>query len=224
MTGDITFTEVMEMGDEEMTITNTWVAADECGNQAQAVQVLAAIVNSDLNCGIITEEEIRCNSHGNIVLSEVTGGNGPFTYEWNIEGKDCQIQGGQGTESIEIYIGFNTATVSLQVTDANDCISYTEQVIECLTKGQGTQGLLINNISPNPAEFATEMDIISDIDQVIDYQVVNVLGAIIHDKKMDVVRGSNPLTLDLSAYASGSYFIKITNGESTDLKKFMKIK
>jgi len=222
MSSSITFTEVMDMGDDLMTITNTWMAVDECGNQAAAVQVLAAIVNSDLTCNIEAAEEIRCNTHANIVSAAVEGGDGPFTYEWSIEGTDCQIQGGQGTEEIEVYVGFNTAVISLQVIDANNCVSFSERILDCTTKGEPSLG--IGNLTPNPTSQAFELLVKSSRDQTMNYQIVDVLGRVSLQNSTEVQRGDNMMTFDVEDYPGGTYFVKITDGESTVTRKFMKIK
>ncbi|GLR16099.1 T9SS type A sorting domain-containing protein [Portibacter lacus] len=227
MSGSITFTEIEDMTDDIMTITNTWYAQDECGNVSQAVQTLASIVNSDLATTIETEENIRCNSHQNIVTADVTGGQAPFTYEWTIQGKDCQIQGGQGTETIEIYVGFHTVNLTLQVTDANNCITFSEKIIECLTKGEldgEIETLAIEEITPNPSVESFELNVYSAFDQNINYQIVNPLGQLVKNQNADVIKGLNSLMIDVNDFPGGTYYIKVTDGESTDLKKFMKIK
>ena len=232
-TGNMSVTHDMEMTDDLMTITNTWRAVDECGNVTLAIQELSAIINSNLACEINKEDDILCNSHQNVLTSIVTEGVAPFAYEWTIEGKDCQIQSGQGTESINIYVGFHDIVVGLTVTDANGCASYCETEILCIPKGKildraienTYEGAInISSIAPNPAVDQIQFSILSEKKQHIDYSIINSMGAKIYNHSLAITAGESLINVDISNYASGAYFLQVNDSNSSDTKRFIKIK
>jgi hypothetical protein len=232
MNGTIIFTEEEEMDDEIMVITNTWTAMDACGNVTTAVQELSAIVNSDLSVSISAPSSIKCNSHNNLVEAIVEGGEGPFTYEWEIEGNECFIYGGQGTQTIDIYVGFQTVTVRVKVTDANACETTAEYEIICISKGSLDRSsefdydgeIFISSLAPNPTSDKIVFTVLSDESERIEYTLLNAMNEKIAIGQIDALQKENDITLNVSDYPSGIYYIRIDNGLSTDIKRFIKIK
>ena len=231
--GSISFSDDIEMTDDKMTIVNTWTAMDECGNVTLAIQELSALTNSTFACEIEKEDDILCNSHHNILTSIVSDGTGPYTYEWTIEGNDCQIQSGQGTESISIYVGFNDVVVKLTVTDASGCVSFCETEIFCIPKGRSLSrageyiyegAIAISSISPNPAIDHMQFSILSEKEQHINYSILNSIGAKVFDNSLDIIAGESTINIDLSNYPSGAYFMRVNDKISSDMKRFIKIK
>jgi hypothetical protein len=117
---------------EEYIVTRTWVATDACGNTSTAVQTINWIPDTFTECIIMLPESVECNSHGVAISSEVPGGIGPITYEWETIGEDCFIQSGQGTPEIMIYVGWSEVDIILRVTDAYGCVSACKITLPCL--------------------------------------------------------------------------------------------
>ncbi|NUO00581.1 MAG: T9SS type A sorting domain-containing protein [Saprospiraceae bacterium] len=132
--GTVTYSETIVPGGSpgEFIVTRTWVATDACGNTATYVQHITWIPDTFLECAIILPESVECNTHGVVISSEVTGGLGPITYNWQIVGEKCFIQGGQGTSEIIIYVGWSTVKIILTVTDAYGCASMCMILLPCV--------------------------------------------------------------------------------------------
>ena len=130
----ITYTEVIKPGQTvgEFTVVRTWVATDHCENTSTDVQIITWIPDSYLECAIILPDVVECNSHGIVISSDVRGGTAPYTYEWQIVGEKCFIQGGQNTPEIEIYIGWADVKIILTVTDSFGCVSMCMVTLDCL--------------------------------------------------------------------------------------------
>jgi hypothetical protein len=209
------------------------MATDACGNQTQAVQQISAIINSDLACEIEPEDDIKCNSHQNLIVGKVNGGDGPYTYEWSIDGYDCFIQNGQNNDSLYIYVGFYDVTVRLKVTDANGCESECEYFISCVPKStpilrEVDQNILdpevyISALSPNPTSDQILLTINSSADQPVNYSIMDAMGQLISSSMQDVKSGLNEVKIDVNRLPPGAYIIKIDNNEISDLKRFIKI-
>ncbi len=231
MSGSIAFIQSEEMINGIMVMTNIWTATDACGNVTQVLQQLTEIVHSDLSSSISAANDILCNSHNNLVTANTEGGEGPFSYEWTIESKDCQIQGGQGTKSIEVYVGFHSTIVKLKVTDANQCESYSEYEINCIAKGGINRSenyplegeIFISNISPNPTADRIVMSIISHDAATIQYTILNTMNERILTNKVNITESESNIIVDVNDFSPGIYYILIDNGRSTDIKRFMKI-
>ncbi|WP_235298409.1 T9SS type A sorting domain-containing protein, partial [Portibacter marinus] len=231
MTGTITLTEVMDMVDDKITITNVFTATDVCGNQTLAIQELSALVSSDIACDIDRDKQISCNSHGNVLTAVVTEGTAPYQYEWTIEGKDCQIQTGQGTESIEVYVGFTKVVVGLTVTDANGCITNCETIINCNDKGEikarsieELDRIEVTGLNPNPASDRITLEAFSTKTQNAKYHIVTTTDQKLTTQSIELSEGMNAVEINISQLTPGVYFLQVENGTQNEVKRFVKIR
>jgi hypothetical protein len=169
-----------------------------------------------------------------VLTANVTGGEGPYTYQWEIEGKDCQIQAGQNTPSIEIYVGFSDVKVTLLVTDSKDCVTECEIDISCISKGQvidvrsidteEVNEVKITTLMPNPASEKVTFTVHSDTQQNMNYSLVNMMNQKILTNNTTLEVGENKIDLNINEFESGIYYILVENGESSDIKRFIKVR
>ena len=73
----------------------------------------------------------------------------------------------------------------------------------------GLDNNLKNSLFPNPNNGAFTMKYFSDRADVFDFKIINSLGKIILNKKIQVIKGENQIEFNIHSLVSGSYFIVI---------------
>jgi hypothetical protein len=247
---DVVYTEVITNGETtgHFIITRTWVATDACGNTAKGVQHITWIPDTFLECEILQPEPIECNSHGVLILSNVTGGTGPMSYEWRIVGEKCFIQGGQGTPELLIYMGWSEVKIILTVTDSFGCVSMCMMFLDCLDPSEMSlvdmpelldldeaadtvvpeiilaspdhQGGSIRNISlwPIPAKGMVNLSFESVGEEEVKFSFYNLLGRVVLTDKVNAVKGMNTQSFDVSNLQPGSYLLQMQSQKEILLK------
>jgi hypothetical protein len=76
-----------------------------------------------------------------------------------------------------------------------------------------------NFVSPVPSQDFVNISFRSPTDQNYKLQVVNMKGEIVHTAEVEARIGSTDITLDLSNWAAGFYFIRLTGGDNSILEK-----
>jgi hypothetical protein len=168
----------------------------------------------------------------------VTGGYAPLTYEWEVIGEKCFIQGGQGTPEIFVYIGWEDVKIILTVTDRFGCVSMCMDILRCdpvqsSNLSQGDQTTFELNIQtlepvldtqvdllsgtdlteltvwPNPASGSIFMSFESIIDQQVRFTLTNSFGQVVMHDELNAVQGFNNLPIHLEELPSGSYVLQV---------------
>ncbi|MGB4850622.1 MAG: T9SS type A sorting domain-containing protein, partial [Saprospiraceae bacterium] len=152
-------------------------------------------------------------------------------------GEECFIQSGQGTDEIQMYIGFSPADIVLHVADAYGCSTNCAATLECNTPAPNpivgtipslnpvtlSNPVLVNGISkvdevkspkltqlnlwPNPARGTVNVSFDADMDQEVNFTLTNLMGQIMLVDKFDANRGFNTYKLDVSGIPEGSYMM-----------------
>ena len=172
-------------------------------------QQIITFLDEKPTCEIIPPKKaVYCNSNGNIITVNATG-NGPFTYEWEIDG-ECDYHGNTHSKNLEFNIGFSSLTFTVTVTDKNGCTSECSYDLDCIFKGKIFKGLLDNkenpitknsddsndlkaiSVSPNPALNKIEINsIVSDFGE--GYYTVAI-----YDVNFKMVKEYEKLQIDFS--------------------------
>ena len=76
---------------------------------------------------------------------------------------------------------------------------------------------------PSPSSGIIELNVHVKPGQTYDYEILNSIGEKIVTAT-GITSANNHHTIDLSQHASGIYFVKITSGAQTELKKFSLVK
>ncbi len=84
-------------------------------------------------------------------------------------------------------------------------------------------GFNLINVLPNPAE--NEMNILfsNDKNEMVNLIIVDVLGQQLLSKGINAEIGLNKVTLDVTNYAKGTYFVKLNNSKKTFTKQILKL-
>ena len=134
----------------------------------------------------------------------VTGGTGPYTYNWS---------NGANTEDIT---GLAPGAYLVHVTDANGCISASTFVVGNIL---GIDSQVLNNgnlvIYPNPARETARIETKGyNMDRI---EVINVLGQTVLQAKP----GSSATELRLSELGRGNYFVKVYVNQQVITKRLV---
>ncbi len=252
----ISYTETVVPGPGigQYTYTRTWVAVDSCHNSATFIQHIIWQPESTLECNIILPEQMDCNSHGIIITSIVTGGTGPYTYEWQIIGEKCFIQGGQGTPDVTIYIGWADVKLILTVTDTFGCISMCMTTLHCVEANDMPMTISSTNVSsatvpdppknittgsnnieiatmiqqlrlwPNPANETFNIGFESGIEGIVEYSFMDYTGRTLLRDKINVHKGYNVQRIDATTFTNGGYLMHIQSETELYTKSIMIIR
>lgn len=247
-------TMVPGVGPGEFNVTRLWVATDACGNTSAATQQITWIPDTQLSCDIFLPQFVDCNSHDVGITSGVSGGLGGITYEWEIFGEKCFIQSGQGTPEIGMYIGWSEVEITLTLTDAYGCSTSCSATLDCedlapqpivsvpgVSDADATythaQPVLIPapvnsreeelkrfNLWPNPANESIQLGFEAASDQRISISLVNFLGQVLLAEEMNVIKGSNRHSMDVSQIPEGGYLLQLKTEQGTYTKVVMVIR
>ncbi|MEP6645568.1 MAG: HYR domain-containing protein [Saprospiraceae bacterium] len=225
-------------------VTRTWTATDACGNVTIGTQHITWIPDTKLECEIVLPQLIECNSHNVVIASNLTGGLGAVTYEWEVLGQGF-IESGQGTSEISIYVGWTEITIVLTVKDVYGCTTTCSTDIQCidnsanpytgdpnpadpkslktsdLKKGNDidvSTKLSGLNLWPNPVNGSINISFVSQLNQKVEYRMVNFLGQSVLSDNMNAKKGPNAQHIDVSHLAEGSYLVEVKTVTGTYTK------
>jgi hypothetical protein len=80
----------------------------------------------------------------------------------------------------------------------------------------------VSGLYPNPAITKASIDLITEREmENVAVKVYNSLGVVVTDKKVDLVKGKNNVSIDAANFESGLYFVSIGNGNNRIVKKLI---
>ncbi|MEP6795312.1 MAG: T9SS type A sorting domain-containing protein, partial [Saprospiraceae bacterium] len=222
-------------GTGEFNVIRTWTGTDACGNVTISSQHITWIPDTFIECEIIIPQLVECNSHGVLITGNVTGGLGGFTYNWEVIGQGF-IQSGQGTDQIKVYVGWTELTIILHITDAYGCSTSCSTSFQCLDTAinpligsshtttpetiedpnvailsdEETFGMLSAvTLWPNPANGNINLSFGSNINQQINFRLINFLGQDMRSDNINAQKGYNMQRIDVSHLPEGSYLMEM---------------
>jgi len=115
-----------------------------------------------------------------------------------------------GTDFDTDISNFSISVLAAELNGSSDLTS-NELVItaELESAIDGLDNNLKNSLFPNPNNGAFTMKYFSDRADVFDFKIINSLGKIILNKKIQVIKGENQIEFNIHSLVSGSYFIVI---------------
>ncbi|MFI5203455.1 MAG: PKD domain-containing protein [Flavobacteriales bacterium] len=148
---------------------------------------------------------------------------GASTYSW--------LFGDAGTSAapnpVHNYAASGTYTVELTATGTCGNDYYTTNITITDSTSGGNVGInqlqqeLLVNLYPNPVNDVFTIQIESSLTDDIQVEVLSPVGQVISTKNIPHTNNT-AVAFDMSAYASGVYFVRIAQGNSRMVKPFMK--
>ena len=160
----------------------------------------------NLGLSTTTNPEIGQGTNTGTATVAASAGMAPYTYSWSNGATGDFVNGLAG----------DSATYDVVVTDANGCMDSATIMIETvfLTATNEIEGLRGLALTPNPTQDITLLQV--EFEKAIDLtiEVVDITGKILQTRQEGQVI-SEQFRLDLSKYAAGTYFIKLSaNGQT----------
>ncbi len=160
-------------------------------------------------------------------LNTVTKGQGFVTYKvppianassyvWSFPNG---FVGTSTADSINVYVDYNAVAGAITVHGHCKCGNGTPATLNVtVLNGNGIDELSEKNISvyPNPAK--DKLTIESNINTIINYDIVNLMGQTVYSSYLN----AGKTIIDISAFAKGIYSIKLYSDKGNVVKKFVK--
>jgi thiol-disulfide isomerase/thioredoxin len=141
---------------------------------------------------------------------------------------DLYIPMDSGAYQVAYYGGFGMPTVVLLGGSNHDVMWSTQNFVDsdttvmrdliygisCLGVEETNIQASIQSVYPNPAAANCTVEFSLRNEEIIGLQIIDLTGKILVKKEnFTAFNGANKVDLDVSSLASGSYFIRLTNGE-----------
>jgi hypothetical protein len=143
-------------------------------------------------------------STGSASVSNVTGGISPYLATWS-----------NGLTGNTIS-GLAAGTYTVTVTDHNGCQSTATATVSNSVGIISVNGDLSFTIYPNPAKSEVTIDA-GTLDKETTLVLEDILGQALMAKEVTVT----PVTIDISNYANGVYFVELRQGSKRSVKKLV---
>ena len=197
------------------TITRTWTASDNCGNNETFDQVITIqdIVNPTITCPT-NQMQIASNGTDTILLDYTT----MATISDNCSSNPNIII----TQSPAIGSTQNVGTVNITLTATDECGNTSNCNFDVdITNSSGIADNTRVNITifPNPNKGLFTVDLGTEMRGDITIQVYTLLGEIVYNEAKE--NAHTAYKLDLQHVEKGIYFVSIKGDEKSIVKKIM---
>ncbi|MEO5571778.1 MAG: PKD domain-containing protein [Bacteroidia bacterium] len=149
---------------------------------------------------------------------KIKANSGPYSYQWRKDGIPVS-----GATSIN-YIAKATGAYKVKVTDAYGCTRVSPPVIvtvNCKEIESKIESKFAVAINPNPVHGEATLKISMPERDNVTIQIFNALGGLVtsFDKNIFLNEGANEMSLNVSSFAAGIYFVKVSDSfDSKTLK------
>jgi hypothetical protein len=135
-------------------------------------------------------------------------------YQWNLNG--TPIAGATFPSVFPNQVGNYTVTI----TDANGCSSTSQPFLVSITGLSKMQESASFNVYPNPAfdNVTIEIPVINNGGSL---QIMNAIGQVVEEMMIKASGNGQKLNLNLEAYTSGVYFIRLNAATGQTVKKLI---
>ena len=157
---------------------------------------------------------------------------GATSYTWTVPA-GATIVSGQGTNSVVVNYNSLTGNQTIKVSATNACGISSAIKSVTLTLGSCPTAKEINNsltsslemtVYPNPASSEVTIALDSTYEGQAELSIYSMTGAFVSSRTIQLQEGNNTFNENVSALASGVYFVKFTNASNNEsiIKKLIK--
>lgn len=198
-------------------LIRSWTATDECGNTSITEQHIDIYTNS-LSCSIPFSGVLVCNSDNNTLSVAVSGGQAPYSYQWDMTDCDGFITDGTNTSTITYTVGYTTQNFAVTVTDANGCEQVCERSLSCdkptdtgndfrpqLSTKKEVNGI---NVYPVPTSEQLKVKLFKTDERPVSVSIVNLFGQVVYqtDHQQWPQEG---IDIDTRQLPNGTYLLRV---------------
>ena len=204
--------------------TTITASAAGCNGPATTTQVIT-ITPLPAAAGTITSvnnDSVNINED-NVLYSVPTIGNATsYLWTYNSNGSDVTIE--TTTNSVTLNFYTSASSGNLTVKGHNECgegiVSNNYPIYVSPVSVDEMVSKLNYQIYPNPTNGVVTISI-NGINDNLDLQVIDLQGKLIHTEKLSKDIPSYTKDIDLSKYAKGIYYIRLTNTSFTKVEKLV---
>jgi hypothetical protein len=153
--------------------------------------------------------------------------NGTCTYNYSISDPNWIYFINYGSNGVlNYYVSANTTSYSrtgyIYINDANCSINNVGSLFITQASDVGINEINADSntiaVYPNPATNNITIDVSATLNMPATIEILNIQGQLIKT----IVTNSNKTDIDISAFPSGMYFVKVKTEKRTEVRKFMK--
>ena len=208
-------TETLGCAGVAQRISRTWTATDDCGNTEVRVNTLT-VTDGVAPTFNIESQEIAMSfyQYANWTAPEVTAYDECSDVDMNNMTVFTHPDGRKTHSWIAYDACGNKASVSITVT-----LSYTENPE---LPGTGLGSVAGFTAYPNPSSGTVTLNFSADNGGEAFIEVHDLQGKVLQTISETTYKGSNSVELNLGEYVKGTYFIRLTQGEETQVQRVLK--
>jgi hypothetical protein len=195
------------------------VVSNDCGT-SPVVSKSVTVNTIPEPAGVVAGNDTVCLGQGNYIYSipAVTGATG---YVWTLPA-GITVSAGQGTNQVTLTMGNDAQSGNVIVKGTNNCGTGTESAKAIMVKN--CTGIGQNNLTsavkiyPNPVKDELTININGN-EKSLDLTITDMNGKILLSEKLNISGSEFRKQLDMSGFAQGIYFIRLTSGERSYSEK-----
>lgn len=197
----------------------TVYAMNNCG-ETPVVMKSVGIQTMPDPAGAITGQDTICQGTGNVAYN-VPSIPGATQYNWSVP-SGVTISAGAGTNQVTLQYGPSALSGNITVKGSNDCgdgVEASKAVIveNCFGIDQKNLGSTVR-IYPNPVSNELTLSI-NGKEQQLSLTFTNASGQVVLSEKLENIPSDFDKKLDVSRFARGVYFLKLSNGDRVFTEK-----
>ncbi|MFK8008666.1 MAG: T9SS type A sorting domain-containing protein [Saprospiraceae bacterium] len=162
---------------------------------------------------IINPDNPNTNDPDGAVLLQPSGGNSPYTFDWEVFGETTD----------PLKTGLENGIYNITITDDNDCEITIEANVGMPTFIEEISILGEINVFPNPTSDFIFGKIPTTKNAILEISISNLLGQSIGDI-LFLEKGKKEFSIDVNDWPTGIYFLKIKTIEEEKIWKFNIVK
>jgi hypothetical protein len=170
-------------------------------------EVIVELDCEEMDITIITNDESYDGASDGYVIANVSGGQAPYTYDWN-----------NGASDQQTYLNLEAGDYSIVVVDSRGCLDSSSTTINV---GGTITGLDENEVKfevyPNPVDRNTILNVLATgIEGNYSIMIFDILGKLIYSEQIDQ---AGLVQLNVSQFESGVYNVQLIDAKHLLKKK-----